>query len=106
MKKVVRLTEADLVRLVKKTIQESKRKNINELEYAYNPEALETGPAIVTMVVTVLSLLGVAGSHYIKAMIDRLRKEGREDEALEVESALEQAQGKEMEGMDDEDFEY
>ena len=39
-------------------------------------------------------------------MIDRLRKEGREDEALEVESALEQAQGKEMEGMDDEDFEY
>jgi len=106
MKKVVRLTEADLVRLVKKTIQESKRKNINELEYVYNPEALETGSAIVTMVVTVLSLLGVAGSHYIKAMIDRLRKEGREDEALEVESALEQAQGKEMEGMDDEDFEY
>ena len=96
MAKVVRLTESDLHRLVNRAIQESKRKNrrnIQELESFFNPEALETGTAIATMVTTVLSLLGVAGSHYIKAMIDKLREKGEDDKADEVEQALMDAKG-------------
>ena len=96
MAKVVRLTESDLHRIVKRAIQESnrkKRRNIQEMENFFNPESLDTGTAIVTMVTTVLSLLGIAGSHYIKAMIDKLRQKGEDDKADEVEQALMDAKG-------------
>ena len=94
MAKIVRLTEADLHRIVKRAIKESssnKIRRVNEIENFFNPEAISTGTAIVTMVTTVLSLLGIAGSHYIKAMIDKLRKKGEDEKADEVEQALQDA---------------
>lgn len=98
MAKIVRLTETDLNRIVKRAIQESnrkKRRTNEQEEHFFNPEALETGTAIVTMVTTVLSLLGIAGSHYIKAMIDKLRKKGEDDKADEVQNALDMAMNQE-----------
>jgi hypothetical protein len=91
MSRIVRLTESDLQRIVKRAIQESnrkKRRTNEEVENFFNPEALSTGEAIVTMVTTILGLLGIAGSHYIKGMIDKLRKKGEDDKADEVERAL------------------
>ena len=91
MSRIVRLTESDLQRIVKRAIQESnrkKRRTNEEVENFFNPEALSTGEAIVTMVTTILGLLGIAGSHYIKGMIDKLRKKGEDDKADEVEQAL------------------
>jgi hypothetical protein len=96
MAKVVRLTESDLHRILKRAIQESnrkKRRTNEQEENFFNPEALDTGTAIVTMVTTILSLLGIAGSHYIKGMIDKLRKKGEDDKADEVEQALMDAKG-------------
>lgn len=96
MAKVVRLTESDLHRIVKRAIQESNRKKrrTNEnVEHFFNPEAMETGDAILTMVLTTLGLLGVAGSHYIKAMINKLREKGEDEKADKVERALMDAKG-------------
>ena len=104
MARIVRLTESDLHRIVKRAIKESntnKKRRVNEMENFFNPEALSTGTAIVTMVTTILSLLGIAGSHYIKVMIDKLRKKGEDDKADEVERALQDSMGG---GMDDEEM--
>lgn len=104
-KKVIRFTESEFNRLVRETVKREKRKSIQEQNY-FNPEAMETGGAIATMVITIMTLLGVAGSHYIKAMIDRLREEGKEEEAMEVESAMESYGEGGIEGEeDDEDIE-
>jgi len=97
-KKVIRLTESEFNRLVRQAVKRE-RKNIQEQNYL-NPEAMETGDAIVTMVVTVLGLLGVAGYGYIKSMIEDLRNEGKEDEASEMETALENY-GDQEGGMED-----
>ena len=70
-----------------------------EMENFFNPEAMSTGSAIATMVVTVLGLLGFAGSHYIKDMISKLRRKGEDDKADEVEQALQDAMGGETEEM-------
>ena len=102
MAKVVRLTESDLHRIVKRAIQESKRKKLREQpEHFFNPEAMETGDAILTMVLTTLGLLGFAGSHYIKSMINKLREKGEDEKADKVEKALMDAKGN-MNDMDDE----
>jgi len=103
-KRVIRLTESEFTKLVRETVKKERR-SIQEQNYL-NPEAMETGGAIVTMVVTIMTLLGVAGSHYIKAMIDRLREEGKEEEAMEVESAMESYGEGGMEGEEDTEEEY
>jgi hypothetical protein len=107
MAKIVRLTEADLHRIVKRAIKESnvgKKNRVNEMEHFFNPEAMSTGGAIATMVVTVLGLLGFAGSHYIKDMISKLRKKGEDEKADEVEQALQDAMGGGMDSGEGEEF--
>lgn len=90
MGKIIRLSEAELTRVIKRAVNDTKRrKKLREQpENFFNPEAMETGDAILTMVLTVIGLLGFAGSHYIKAMIDKLRKNGEDDKAEEVQKAL------------------
>ena len=107
MAKIVRLTEADLHRIVKRAIKESnvgKKNRVNEMENFFNPEAMSTGSAITTMVITVLGLLGFAGSHYIKDMISKLRKKGEDEKADEVEQALQDAMGGGMDSGEGEEF--
>jgi hypothetical protein len=102
MAKIVKLTEADLHRIVKRAIKESnvgKKNRVNEMDNFFNPEAMSTGGAIATMVITVLSLMGFAGSHYIKDMISKLRRKGEDEKADEVEQALQDAMGGETEEM-------
>jgi hypothetical protein len=105
MKKIIRLTEADLHRIVKKAIIESnknKRKNIQEIENFFNPEALETGTAIVTMVTTVIGLLGVSGGfRMLYDLIAGLKKEGKKEEAMAIQDAMSQYEGEEEMGMED-----
>ena len=96
MKKVIRLTESELTSLIKNIVNETE---MNEVENFFNPEALDTGEAIITIVTTVIGMLGIAGSHYIKAAIKKLRKSGNDAEADKVEAALESEMSK-MKGRD------
>jgi hypothetical protein len=90
MKKVVRLSESELTRLIKTVVKESKRSKVNEdVENFFNPEAMKTGSAIVTMVGTTIGLLGIAGWDYIKDFYNHLRTiKGKEQEAMELESII------------------
>jgi hypothetical protein len=99
MKKKIRLTESELTNLIKQVVVESnnKKRRISEQpENFFNPEALETGEAIITMVTTIIGMLGIAGSHYIKAAIKKLRSAGNDKEAEKVQTALDSA----MENVD------
>jgi hypothetical protein len=93
MKKVIRLTESELTSIIKNIVNETEMNEteMNEMENFFNPEALDTGEAIITIITTVIGMLGIAGSHYIKAAIKKLRKSGNDAEADKVESALEKA---------------
>ena len=109
MKKVIRLSESELTRLIKTVVKESKRKKVNEdVENFFNPEAMSTGSAIATMVGTTIALLGVAGWDYLKELYHQLRDtEGKEQEAMELESIISDYEENNMnmdseEGMDSE----
>jgi len=92
MKKVVRLSESELTRLIKTVVKETKRNKrnrVNEVENFFNPEAMSTVGAIATMVGTTIALLGVAGWDYLKELYHQLRDtEGKEQEAMELESII------------------
>lgn len=109
MKKVIRLSESELTRLIKTVVKESKRKKVNEtLEYVYGPEAMETGSAIVTMVGTTIGLLGIAGWDYLKELYNQLRNtEGKQKEAMELKSIIQDYESNKMDsGDEDEDENY
>ncbi len=90
--KKIRLTESELTELIKNIVNETQEKEMKEeMENFFNPEALDTGEAIVTIIGTVIGMLGIAGSHYIKAAIKKLRKSGNDAEADKVEKALQTA---------------
>jgi hypothetical protein len=87
--KKIRLTETELTSLIRNIVIETQNEEMNEeMENYFNPEAMETGEAIVTIIGTVIGMLGIAGSHYIKAAIKKLRKSGNDAEADKVEEAL------------------
>jgi len=107
MKKVIRLSESELTRLIKTVVKESKRKKVNEdVANYFNPEAMKTGSAIVTMVGTTIGLLGIAGWDYLKDLYRQLRNtEGKEQEAMELKSIIQDYESNQMnmgseEGMD------
>jgi hypothetical protein len=112
MKKVVRLSESELTNLIKTVVKETKRNKRNrvseEVENFFNPEAMETGSAIATMVGTTIALLGIAGWDYIKDVYHQLRKvKGKEQEAMELKSIISDYESNQMnmdseEGMDSE----
>jgi hypothetical protein len=109
MKKVVRLSESELTRLIKTVVKESKRNDVNEdVENFFNPEAMSTGGAIATMVGTTIGLLGIAGWDYLKDLYRQLRNtEGKEQEAMELKSIIQDYESNKMnmdseEGMDSE----
>ncbi len=104
--KKIRLTETELTSLIRNIVIETQNEEMNEeMENYFNPEAMETGEAIVTIIGTVIGMLGIAGSHYIKAAIKKLRKSGNDDEADKVEEALqaEMSKMKSREMSSDED---
>jgi len=109
MKKVLRLSESELTRLIKTVVKESKRNQVNEqAENFFNPEAMSTGGAIATMVGTTIALLGIAGWDYLKDLYRELRNtEGKEQEAMELKSIIQDYESNKMnmdseEGMDSE----
>jgi transcription initiation factor IIE alpha subunit len=86
MKKVIRLTESELTNIIKKVATESqKSENVNEqLENFMNPEAMETGDAILTIIGTVIGLLGIAGYDVLRDMAKKLMRQGKEEEAKQI----------------------
>jgi len=109
MKKVIRLSESELTRLIKTVVKESKTNKVNEdVENFFNPEAMSTGGAIATMVGTTIALLGIAGWDYLKDLYRQLRNtEGKEQEAMELKSIIQDYESNKMnmdseEGMDSE----
>jgi len=107
MKKVIRLSESELTRLIKTVVKESKRKKVNEdVANYFNPEAMETGSAIVTMVGTTIALLGIAGWDYLKDLYRELRKtEGKEQEAMELKSIISNYESNQMDSGEEMDSE-
>jgi len=105
MKKVIRLSESELTRLIKTVVKESKRKKVNEdVENFFNPQAMETGSAIVTMVGTTIALLGIAGWDYLKDLYRQLRNtEGKEQEAMELKSIIQDYESNQM-NSDEEEY--
>ena len=71
---------------------------VNEaVENFFNPEAMETGSAIVTMVGTTIALLGIAGWDYLKEFYHQLRNtEGKEQEAMELKSIIQDYESNKM----------
>ena len=112
MKKVVRLTETELTKLIGKVVNETKNtksRRINEMENFINPEAMETADAIYTIIGTVIGLLGIAGYDYLKSLAQELMNQGKEKKAQKILDFVEKNQpqgGGEMDGdsMDDEDM--
>jgi hypothetical protein len=106
------LSESELTNLIKTVVKETKRNKRNrvseEVENFFNPEAMETGSAIATMVGTTIALLGIAGWDYIKDVYHQLRKvKGKEQEAMELKSIISDYESNQMnmdseEGMDSE----
>ena len=110
MKKVVRLSESELTNLIKTVVKESKRNKRNgvneELQNFFNPEAMSTGGAIVTMVGTTIGLLGIAGGDYLKDLYRELRKiEGKEQEAMELKSIISNYESNQMDSGEEMDSE-
>jgi hypothetical protein len=110
MKKVVRLSESELTNLIKTVVKETKRNKRNgvneELQNYFNPEAMETGSAIVTMVGTTIGLLGIAGWDYLKDLYRELRKtEGKEQEAMELKSIISNYESNQMDSGEEMDSE-
>jgi hypothetical protein len=105
MKKVIRLSESELTRLIKTVVKESKKKKVNEdVENFFNPEAMKTGSAIVTMVGTTIGLLGIAGWDYLKDLYRQLRNtEGKEQEAMELKSIIQDYESNQM-NSDEEEY--
>ena len=112
MKKVVRLTESELTKLIGKVVKETKNtksRRINEMENFVNPEAMETADAIYTIIGTVIGLLGISGYDYLKSLAQELMNQGKEKKAQKILDFVEKNQpqgGGEMDGdsMDDEDM--
>ena len=112
MKKVVRLTESELTKLIGKVVKETKNtksRRINEMENFVNPEAMETADAIYTIIGTVIGLLGISGYDYLKSLAQELMAQGKEKKAQKILDFVEKNQpqgGGEMDGdsMDDEDM--
>jgi hypothetical protein len=93
MKKVVRLSESELTNLIKTVVKESKRNKRNgvneQLEYVYNVPPMSDAGAIVTIVGTVIGLLGIAGWDYLKELYSELRNtKGKQKEAMELKSII------------------
>jgi hypothetical protein len=110
MKKVVRLSESELTNLIKTVVKETKRNKRNgvneELQNFFNPEAMSTGGAIVTMVGTTIGLLGIAGWDYLKDLYRELRKtEGKEQEAMELKSIISNYESNQMDSGEEMDSE-
>ena len=112
MKKVVRLTESELTKLIGKVVKETKNTNkrrINEMENFINPEAMETADAIYTIIGTIIGLLGISGYDYLKSLAQELMAQGKEKKAQKILDFVEKNQpqgGGEMDGdsMDGEDM--
>ena len=85
MRKIQRITESDINRIVKKTIKENK-KMINE----------GFGPVEIGELVLVLLSMGYMGYNALDKMVMNLRSEGKDEEADKIESAMEE-QGAEIE---------
>ena len=78
-----------------------KAKVSEAVENFFNPEAMETGGAIATMVGTTIGLLGIAGWDYIKEFYYMLKDtEGKEQEAMELKSIIDEYEENKM-NMDD-----
>ena len=87
MKKVVRLTESELTKLIGKVVNETKntnKKRINEMENFVNPEAMETADAIYTIIGTVIGLLGISGYDYLKSLAQELMAQGKDKKAQKI----------------------
>lgn len=101
MKKVIRLTESELTSLIKNIVNETEMNE--QAENFFNPEAMETGDAILTIALTVVGMLGIAGYDILKDMAVKLMKKGKKQEAHKLMSFVRERENEGMEDMDTEE---
>jgi hypothetical protein len=111
MKKIIRLTESDLVRLVKQVVREEKMTKQEPKEYVdYMSSDLTTAEAIYTMIGTVIGLLGVSGGFKMLGdLVKGLMADGKEEEAMAIQDAMSEyssEEGDEDMGFEDEEENY
>ena len=95
MRKVIRLTESELTSLIKNIVNETE---MNEgPENFFNPEAMETGDAILTIALTVIGMLGFAGYDILRDMAKKLMKKGKKQEAHKLMSFIDEHESGEEE---------
>ena len=104
MKKVIRLTESELTSLIKNIVNETEMNE--QAENFFNPEAMETGDAILTIALTVIGMLGFAGYDILRDMAMKLMKKGKKQDAHKLMSFIDEHQkGEEGMGeMDEEEY--
>jgi len=101
-----KINEYQLNKLAIRISESMKKENKKEVKEYVNPSPMGTPDAILTIILTAIGMLSVAGSHiivpFVKGMISKLKEMGADEEAEEAETKLKMKM-KKGKGMDDEE---
>ena len=101
-----KINEYQLNKLAIRISESMKKENKKEVKEYLNPPPLGTHDAILTIILSAIGMLSIAGSHiivpFVKGMISKLKEMGADEEAEEAETKL-KMKLKKGKKMDDEE---
>lgn len=91
---------------ISESMKKENKENKKEVKEYLNPPPLGTPDAILTIILSAIGMLSIAGSHiivpFVKGMISKLKEMGADEEAEEAETKL-KMKLKKGKKMDDEE---